>query len=308
MTYGYCPAGITTCPPGEKLRNGLVFCRIDSWLTGRRLISLPFSDHCEPLLETEDDAEPLTSAMKDQLAQTRGDYLEIRSVHAERFPSDGSDKKITFCLHHLDLRPSLEEVFAAFHKSCIQRKITRAGQRGVRYEEGRSEALLREFYNLHVLTRRRHGVPPQPITWFRNVLRCMGDGSKIRLASARGQTIAAILTVKANNTIVYKYGGSLERSNLGGTHLLFWETIKEAKQDGLVSLDLGRTDWDNAGLLTFKDRWGARRSTVTNWTYPARPSQLAEAGPGPRLARAVLRQVPTGILRAVGSVMYKHVG
>ena len=36
-------------PPDEPLENGFLFCRVESWLTGRRLVSLPFSDHCEPL-------------------------------------------------------------------------------------------------------------------------------------------------------------------------------------------------------------------------------------------------------------------
>ncbi len=48
-SYGYESIGYTSSPPGEEIRNGLVFCRVDSWLTGRRMVSLPFSDHCEPL-------------------------------------------------------------------------------------------------------------------------------------------------------------------------------------------------------------------------------------------------------------------
>src|SRR5580693_4016008 len=53
-TYGYEPVAITTAPPGEGLRDGLVFCRIRSWLTGARCVSLPFSDHCEPLADSPD--------------------------------------------------------------------------------------------------------------------------------------------------------------------------------------------------------------------------------------------------------------
>ena len=40
-TYGYEPIAYTSSPYGGEIRNGLVFCRIDSWLTGRRLVSLP---------------------------------------------------------------------------------------------------------------------------------------------------------------------------------------------------------------------------------------------------------------------------
>src|SRR5215213_3756819 len=50
-TYGYEPVVFTTTRPGAELRNGVVFCAVRSWLTGRRLVSLPFSDQCEPLVE-----------------------------------------------------------------------------------------------------------------------------------------------------------------------------------------------------------------------------------------------------------------
>src|SRR5580700_9883250 len=40
-TYQYEPVAFTTSPAGVELQNGLVACRIESWLTGRRLVSLP---------------------------------------------------------------------------------------------------------------------------------------------------------------------------------------------------------------------------------------------------------------------------
>src|SRR5262245_8974230 len=50
-SYGYQPVAYTTSAPGVPLGDGMVFCRVESWLTGRRLVSLPFSDHCTPLVE-----------------------------------------------------------------------------------------------------------------------------------------------------------------------------------------------------------------------------------------------------------------
>ena len=60
----------------------------------------------------------------------------------------------------------------------------------------------------------------------------------------------------------------------GGMHLLFWKTIQEGLTSGQTVLDLGRTDTDNDGLATFKDRWGAVRSQMTYWRYPA-PTQAS---------------------------------
>ena len=41
-TYGYEPVVFTTSPPDAELKNAIVFCRIESWLTGHRIVSLPF--------------------------------------------------------------------------------------------------------------------------------------------------------------------------------------------------------------------------------------------------------------------------
>src|SRR5580704_12775701 len=53
-TYGYKPLAFTTSAAEPTLTDGLVFCQVESWLTGKRLVSLPFSDHCAPLVENDD--------------------------------------------------------------------------------------------------------------------------------------------------------------------------------------------------------------------------------------------------------------
>jgi len=69
-----------------------------------------------------------------------------------------------------------------------------------------------------------------------------GDALQIRVACKENVPVAAILTIRHKNTITYKYGCSDARfHNLGGTHLLFWKTIEEAKAAGLQFFDLGRT-------------------------------------------------------------------
>src|SRR5262249_36070598 len=51
-TYGFQAVAYTTARAGAELEDGIVFCHADSWLTGKRMISLPFSDHCQPLVES----------------------------------------------------------------------------------------------------------------------------------------------------------------------------------------------------------------------------------------------------------------
>lgn len=304
QSYGYRPVALTTCGPRELLTNALVFCRVRSWATGSRLVSLPFSDHCIPLVEDEEQFECLVSRLKQACDRGGEKHLEIRSadVGAGKMADSAS-----FCLHKLDLSPSLSDLFHAFHESCIRRKIRQAERAGLTYEEGVSEELLRRFYQLNVLTRRRHQIPPQPFFWFRNLRACLGQNVKIRLAYYEGQPAAGILTVRYKTTMTYKYGCSDARFHrYGPMQLLIWKAIQEAKDEGSLWFDMGRTDLDNEGLLTFKDHWGGERSRLTYLRYPAREARPV-ADILSRIAKVFFSVAPSKILIAAGSVLYRHI-
>jgi hypothetical protein len=307
-TYGYSGSVLTTSEPGQRLTNGLAFCRVQSWLTGRRLVSVPFSDHCSPLLDNEEEFACLLSRLQQEADQGKEKYLEIRSIAGSAGIPLDLGCSTTFCLHRLDLRPTLNELFHSFHANCIRRKITRAQRETVLYEDGRSEVLLKKFYQLAVLTRRRQRIPPQPLSWFRNLIACFGDRVKIRLASHEGRLAAGILTIRYKSSMTYKYGCSDPRFHrLGPMQLLMWRAIQEAKENGLIEFDMGRTDWNNQGLLAFKDRWGGARSTLLYLRHPKpKAHPITEAIPT-RFAKAVFAWAPDTFLSTAGNILYRHI-
>jgi CelD/BcsL family acetyltransferase involved in cellulose biosynthesis len=308
-TYGYQPIAYTTSPAGGRLENGLLFCRVNSWITGRRLVSLPFSDHCEPLADRE-AVGPLAEALQLALRTEKLRYVEIRPRSLGAVLPAGWRPAQDYCFHELDLRPDPDTLFRNFHKSSTQRKIQRAEREGLTCESGRSAALLDAFWDLLLLTRRRHAVPPQPKAWFQNLVDCFGQALTIRVAFQGRRPAAAILTISHKDTLVYKYGCSdASLSHLGGTQLLFWRAIQEARRDGLLTLDLGRSDCDNPGLITFKDRWGAARSTLTYSRFSASPGAGGDAGAGwgGRIAKVVAPRLPGSVLRLAGRMLYRHI-
>ena len=303
-TYGYEPVVLTTSSPSETLTNGIVFCRIRSWFTGSRLVSLPFSDHCEPLVQAEDPGEMANRPDSDQWR-----YVELRPVKAASeagMARSAFREAEKFWLHRLDLSSSAEDLFHRFHNDCVRRKIRKAEKEHVVCEEGNSAALLDNFYQLLLRTRRRHRLPPQPKAWFQNLAKFLGDNIKIRVASKNGQPIASILTFSYKNKLMYKYGCSDERYHkFGGIQLLLWRAIQEAKEKNYSEFDLGRCEWENTGLRIFKDRWGATRSPLTYWRY--RPGRYS-ADHDHRFARKLLRLCPPRLLQAAGRSFYRHIG
>ena len=299
---------VTTCSPGAALTNGLVFCRVESWLTGRRLVSVPFSDHCEPLVNSQIELDVLLLQMKGYVDAGRWKYAEIRPTACQPDEHTGFRKSTTYSLHSLDLRKSTQDLFSNFHKDCVQRKVRRAEREKLHYEEGNSESLLRTFYDLLVLTRRRQHLPPQPFSWFQGLVSELGDSVKIRVASKGDLPIASILTITHKQSMVYKYGSSDARFHkFGGMALLFWNAIEEAKNKGYEQFEMGRSDSANRGLITFKEHWGAVGSEIDYWTYPS-PNRVTSSNPSKAILRQFVRVVPDSILKITGELFYRHIG
>jgi CelD/BcsL family acetyltransferase involved in cellulose biosynthesis len=306
--YGYEPCVLSLTPPSEPLSNGIVFCQVRSRLTGRRIVSIPFTDHCDPLVNDSEEFHQLLRALAEKVDRERLKYLEIRPINFAPDCAEPFAISNRYFLHRLDLQPSEQVLFRGFHKDCVQRKIRRAEREVLRYEEGSSDLLLSQFYQLLIMTRRRQGVPPQPLKWYRNLISCMGSDLKIRVASKGETPVASVLTISDKKKMVYKYGCSDARfNNLGGTLLLFWRTIQEAKAKGLEEFDLGRSDVNNVGLATFKEHWGARRLEVNYWRYPARATSVGPEYAIKHMPR-LISIMPDMPLVMLGRLLYPHIG
>ena len=307
-TYGYEPIVYTSAPPQAPLTDGVVFCRVKSRITGRRLVSLPFSDHCEPLVDHPAELTSLLAPAQGELREGKIRYIDIRPLSLSF--SKGTDGAESYFLHSLDLRPTLDELYKKLHGDSIRRKIQRAEREGLTLETGSSQGMLAEFYKLHIITRQRQQLPPHPLKWFRNVLACLGKEGQIRIAKKNGNAIASIFTVSHKQKMVYKYGCSDAHShNLGGMQFLFWHLIRHSKEHGFVELDFGRSECANTGLVTFKDRWGTKRQLITYLRYPHRPIST-EQDPSiiMKLGKKVFSHCPQGLLRLAGNLLYPHVG
>ena len=311
-TYGYEPTVFTTASSGEVLKNGIAFCRMKDWLRGCRMVSLPFSDHCQPLVDSEENLTVLLGVLRKNQEREKWKYIELRPLASwntgqenQPFIATGDE----FFFHTLDLRLSQDTIFHNFHKSCVQRKIHRAERENLDYEAGRSESLLAKFYHLLLLTRRRHQLPPQPLAWFRNLADCLGDRLVIRIVSKDGQPIAGILTMFFKNSLVYKYGCSDARyHNLGGMPLLFWRAIQEGKELGAQEFDLGRSEVDNPGLVNFKEHLGAARSQLVYLRIEPHRSRPTVTDWKIRYARKAFSHMPNPCLKLVGNLFYRYIG
>lgn len=311
QTYGYRPFVVTTSA-GAALDSGLVACEVNGF-RAQRLVSLPFSDHCDPLVRDTADLNETLAFLLEHARNSGAASVEVRPTPSSAAAFAGISAPLTdgppYCYHQLDLGATEAEIFKRFHHSSTQRAIRRAEREGLSCESGTSDALLERFYRLLRMTRRRHRLPPQPLAWFRNLVNNLGGRVCIYVASQHGRPVAGIFTLSFKTTTYYKYGGSdAAHHRLGGMPWLFWRVIQDARQRGATSLDLGRSDIDQPGLIAFKEHLGATPSTLHYFHHP-RPAATAPSNEWiTRAARATFAYLPDAALDLAGRLIYKRLG
>jgi hypothetical protein len=306
QTYGYQPNYFATLA-GEHLDALLPVMEVDSWLTGRRGVSLPFTDYCDPLAGDLPAFQQLFDQAVLYGRDRRWKYLELRGGRqflASALPSQ------RFYGHELALVDDEKELFAAL-TSPVRRAIRKAEKQGLTVEILKDAEGIKQFYSLHCQTRRKHGLPPQPFKFFQNLQKCIlaGGGGIIILARSGARTVAGSIFFHAGQQAIYKFGASDETMlELRGNDLVMWEGIKYYASRGFRTLHLGRTSLINEGLRRFKLGWGAREHSIEYFKYDLRKSAFVTDRDGALgWYNRIFAALPLSLSRFLGSVLYRHV-
>jgi len=304
-TYGHQPCYLAGWA-GNTLAALLPLMEVDSPLTGRRGVSLPFLDHCQTLL-----ADPALAPALFQEAVRLGEarawkYLEVRGWSS---PPADCGPSVSFAGHHLKLNDDADALFGRLDPG-IRRGIRKARKEGVEFEVSASPESLREFYRLHCLTREKHGTPPQPFAFFENILRSVlakGLGMIVTAGAERKPMAAAVFFHDGSNAL-YKYGASdPRRLGLRGNNMVMWEAIKWYAARGYQSLDFGRTSENNEGLRRFKRGFGAEECRIDYWKYHfARAQFVPDRDRASGWFSHIFRRLPRPLARLAGRLLYPH--
>ncbi len=284
----------------------LPLMEVCSSITGRRGVSLPSTDYCDPLVFGDCDPELLVRKFTTLAEERRWRYFEVRGFKALNSLATPS---ATFYGHSLDLSPDLEKLFSRF-TSSNRRAIRKSEQSGLNVEITHSREAMLEFYRLHLLTRRRHGLPPQSLSFFLNIHQeiIQPKHGFIVLVSTESRTVSAGVFFHMGRKALYKFGASNERyQELRGNNLMMWEAIKFLAQEGVTNLHFGRTSVNHDGLRRFKLGWGSREETIQyfrfdigNRTWTTSPDH------GSGFHTKIFSRMPLAINRVMGTLIYPH--
>jgi len=291
---------------GRRLAALIPLMEVRSPLTGRRGVCLPFSDVCEPLFFDQGAVNDVRDRLIQFARERRWKHLEIRG---DRWFQSTSGSATKFYGHTLDFRRGLEEIAHRFD-SQVRRAIRKAERSNVSTVVTRDRQAIGDFYRLHVKTRRRHGLPPQPASFFRNIYQhIIKPGLGFIVLARRGpRPIAAAVFFSFGKNAVYKYGASDKRfQEFRANNLVMWQGIQLLARKGVEKLHFGRTDCENAGLRRFKLSWNTQEETIDYFRVdPSGRPCLTPVRPDNGLHKQIFGRLPLLFNRLAGSILYSH--
>ena len=299
----------------NHIKAGMPVFEVKSWLTGRRLVSIPFATLCDPLISSSEEMRILFDEALN-LSKKFGDaYIEIRSLSSSPLIQDNRLGESRFYKHHyLLLENEPEQLKKKFHRTCVRQRISRAIESKLSLRIADSESDLQKFYQLHITTRKRLSLPPQPYNFFKSLWEIFSPTKKMALllVEKEGKTIASLILFKFKERVSADFAASDETfKDLSPNHLLFWEAIKSAYGEGYKIFDFGRTSPNNDSLMDFKRHWGTKIIDLPKYFYPKSTSKKnaqRENSVGYNLIKKICKNAPDSFVPLIGHFCYRHLG
>jgi len=305
-SYGYKPLYFTQIDNG-KLTGLLAVMEVNSYLTGKRGVSLPFTDHCPVIAKNQKAFDTLLDKAIDHGRKNGWKTLGIRGGESFLQKETASE---SFLIHELKLDSDEKALLSKF-RSSTRRNIKKAKKQAVTVKSRQTPEAMHTFYRLNCLTRKDHGLPPQPSIFFDNVQRHIisKDNGVVMLASFKDETIASAVYFHHGEGVMYKYGASNKKyQQLRANNLVMWDAVKAFAAAGSKNFDFGRTELEHTGLLQFKRGWGTTEKLLYYYKYDFKKDAFVAEASSVKSSYAVFRNMPIPMLKLAGRILYKHIG
>ncbi len=312
-TYGYIPYYFILENFNGEIEAGCPFFLIKSWFTGNRLVCLPFTDGCFPLVTSDEDITVLFSAALETAKKERASYIEVRGEYPKHCSQGLNLESHNYYKNFIiELSSDLISISKKFSRR-FRRYVYNVAMPNLQVKIAENEEEIKIFYKLNMLTRKKHGVLPQPYTFFQNVWQeIISEGlGFVLLAYFQNTPIAGGVFFTYRDTMYHKFTASDNKySEYRANHLLVWSAIQYGCDEGFRYYDFGRTSPDNTGLMFFKKCWGAKEINLPYHYWPSVKgvTSTEQKSLKYRMLTSILRRTPIAVSRAAGELLYKQLG
>jgi CelD/BcsL family acetyltransferase involved in cellulose biosynthesis len=308
-TYGFEVRADLLIDATGRPASGIVYSPVQD-VMDPRIVSLPFSDYCDPILEGPEAWPLLAGPLLDQ-----GRRIQLRWLHTtaaladDHFAVTGRAR-----WHQVDVESDPDRMWQSLDGSA-RRAVRKARQQGVTVSVAQDERDLRSFFELHLRVRKRkYGLLAQPYRFFGALWEgfLQADDGMLLLARHRGTVIGGVLFLGWGDTLYYKFNASdPQHLDARPNDLIVWESLLYAAEHGYRFLDFGLSAWDQEGLVRFKRKYATDERVI----HLLRHSPTEGPSRGDIELRALFDrltgvfvgdQVPDHITEEAGDALYRY--
>lgn len=304
-TFPYKSRTIFSRDDSGRITGMLPLFKIESRITGKRLVSAPFSHICGPIGSPDTMLDLLNNA-RDIQEKEDCSVLEIRDrVHHRDFHST-----VSFSTYVCDLTRSQDDLWNRLSKGSVQRAIKKTIKEGVSVEITNNGEDLKIFYELNAMTKKNVGVPCHPWVFFQNLSTCLKDFVSLYIARFEGEIIGGVIMVYFKDIALAGYGAAHPAYlKYHPYHALIWKSILDAHSNGYLSYDSGRASIYDHGLIEFKTRWGTREIPLEYSYYPAETEpRILRTGLLYHIGTKIFQQMPMGMYTKLSDRLFGEFG
>lgn len=294
---------------GDRLVGRMALARVESWLFGRLLVSLPYVNLAGVQVTTAEGG-PVEEALVEQaVALARAwdvRYLELRQAHPTAHPAltEASTAKVRM----VRALPATPEALWDSFKSKLRSQIRSGQKRGLEVAWG-GQTLLDEFYAVFARNMRDLGTPVYPRRLFAAILDEMADDAELCIVRMESRAIAAGLLVHGRGISEVPSASSLRAYNYTSANMvLYWNLLARAVERGQQTFDFGRSSVGSS-TYRFKEQWGAVPEPSV-WQYHVRRGSCHDLRPDqPRFGLAIRlwRKLPVFLTRWLGPMIVRGI-
>jgi len=215
-----------------------------------------------------------------------------------------------FYNHTLHLSEDADLIFSQL-RSSTRRNIKKAIREGVQVIFSYSLQSIKEYYRLHSVTRKKHGLPPQSFYFFKKIYDNIISKKHgfVILASSDKKYIAGAVFFHFGRNAIYKFGASnIKYQHLRANNLAMWEAIKWYAEQGYESFCFGKTELENVGLKQFKEGWGAKKQLIKFYKYDLIKDSFIKTNQKlTGFHNKIFTKMPVNLLQLSGKLIYRHI-
>lgn len=286
-------------------RGGRAYYSLVSDIRGDRVVSTPFSDFCDPLLGEAGWMEFSEHLRSFEVPVTVRPFRHRWAIDDPAF-----ERRCDLLWHGIDISNGFDNVWDGL-KSKTRTAIRRAAKAGITFRVSSAIEDLEAFHTMHVeLRKSKYQLLAQPFEFFAALHEGFGDDMAIVIAEEYGEPIAAMVYLAWNGVWYYKFSASRPRKYRPNAALLM-EACRHGTERGLDLVDMGRSNVDQPGLVSFKQQFATEELALStlHWQPASHSDPKGDAvssALGDVTALLTHPDVPDEVTAKGGSLLYRY--